>query len=143
MKKVLSILFIVLFGALLSILFSDNSVPIDSMPVSAGTNKVCYGECYGPQNFALSDYNDRYTELLAIDVSQLGNVAANLRLMVKLAAKQIYQTSVYCAKDAVRRIAEYMQHQSFISENLNSNKFRVGMAGKQVQYLYQLCRIVI
>lgn len=93
--------------------------------------------------FLLSDYDDSRSEMLAADVNQLGSLALNVRVMVKLTARQIYNTSVLWAKYAVRMIAEYIQHKSFINEFLNSNKFRVGMTGSHVRYLYQLCRIVI
>lgn len=89
------------------------------------------------------DYDDNHTEMLAADISQLGSLAVNLRVMVKFTARQIYNTSVFWAKYAVRKIAEYIQHQNIIAECLNSNKFRVGMTGSHIVYLYQLCRIVI
>lgn len=89
------------------------------------------------------DFDDSRAELLAADISQLGNLAVNLRVMVKFTARQIYNISVFWAKYAVRMIAEYIQHQSFIAECLNSSKFRVGMTGSHIMYIYQLCRIII
>lgn len=94
-------------------------------------------------NYFFSDYDDSRSEMLVEDISQLGSLAINLRVMVKLIARQIYNTSVLWAKYAVRMIAEYIQHQGFINECLNSNKFRVGMTGNHIRYLYQLCHIVI
>lgn len=144
LRKIISILLFVLPLALLPFLSSEDNAVRGGASVSADVlEQSCGGGCNGIGGLTFSDYDNRYAELLAVDASQIGSLAANLRLMVKLASKQIYQTSVYWAKDAVRRIAEYIQHKSFISENLNSSKFRVGMAGKHVEYIYQLCRIVI
>lgn len=141
MRKSIYILFVVLLGTLFSFGIQENdALGSTYCPDSFSQTSDDYS---GGEDWQFSDYNDRYGELLAVDISQLGNVTAHLRFMVKQAARHNYQTSVYWAKYAVRRIAEYMQHQSFIYEFLNSNKYRVGMTGDQVQYLYQLCRILI
>ena len=115
----------------------------DSVCVHAESVEGNNTEYFDVRKYLLSNNNDSRTEMLAADISQLGSLAVNLRVMVKLTARQIYKTSVLWAKYAVRMIAEYMQHQSFISECLNSSKFRVGMTGNHVWYLYQLCRVVI
>lgn len=124
--------------ALLSALLSYNDV-YDNAVMPGGIDGY-YGDI---KNECLFDYNDRYTVLCAAEIFQSGNVATNLRVMVKLTSRLIYQTSVYWAKDAVRRIAEYMQHQSFIIENLNSSAYRTGTTGSHIIYIYRLCRIVI
>lgn len=136
-------MFLFLWGSLFFITASCNPAIDDSKHESENISEEECKEYYDIHKFLLSDYNSRHTEMLAADVSQLGSLAVNIRIMVKLTARQIYNTSVYWAKYAVRMIAEYMQHQSFITENLNSNKFRIGMTGSHILYLYQLCHIVI
>lgn len=141
MRKSIYILFVVLLGTLFSFGIQENdALGSTYCPDSFSQTSDDYS---GGADWQFSDYNDRHGELLAVNISQLGNVTAHLRFMVKQAAKHNYQTSVYWARYAVRRIVEYMQHQSLIYEFLNSNKYRVGMTGDQVQYLYQLCRILI
>lgn len=134
-------MFVVLLGTLFSFGIQEN----DASGSTYCSDSFCRSsdDCSRGVDWQFSDYNDRYGELLAVDISQLGNVTAHLRFMVKQTARQSYQTSVYWAKYAVRKIAECMQHQSFIYEFLNSSKYRVGMTGDHVQYLYQLCRILI
>ena len=143
MKKSIHISFFLFLGLLLSIITSCTSVYDDSVCVHAESVEGNNTEYFDVRKYLLSNNNDNRTEMLAADVSQLGSLAVNLRVMVKLTARQIYKTSVLWAKYAVRMIAEYMHHQSFISECLNSSKFRVGMTGNHVRYLYQLCRVVI
>ncbi|MCF2592995.1 hypothetical protein I6E11_04110 [Bacteroides caecigallinarum] len=143
MKRSIHISIILFLGLLLSIITSCTSVYDDSVCVHAESVEGNNTEYFDVRKYLLSNNNDNRTEMLAADVSQLGSLAVNLRVMVKLTARQIYKTSVLWAKYAVRMIAEYMQHQSFISECLNSSKFRVGMTGNHVRYLYQLCRVVI
>lgn len=143
MRNLLHISVLVLWGIIFSIaacFTSANDTEVSIVVDEAGGNTREYKDMY---TFLLSDYDDSRSEMLAADVSQLGNLALNVRVMVKLTARQIYNTSVLWAKYAVRMIAEYIQHQSFINEFLNSNKFRVGMTGSHARYLYQLCRIVI
>ena len=86
----------------------------DSVCVHAESVEGNNTEYFDVRKYLLSNNNDNRTEMLAADVSQLGSLAVNLRVMVKLTARQIYKTSVLWAKYAVRMIAEYMQHQSFI-----------------------------
>lgn len=143
MKKFIYILFIFLWGTLFSIKTSYSPVINYSMHDLADAADDDSGHCYDMHKFILSDFDDAHTEMLAADVNQLGSLAASFRVMVKLTARQIYNTSVYWAKYAVRMIAEYIQHQSFIIENLNSNRFRIGMTGSHIKYLYQLCHIII
>ena len=143
MKKSIHILILIFWGLLLSIVTSctvvnDSSVCMQSESIDRNSREY-FNVC--KNLLSANDYSR--TEMLAADVSQLGNLAVNIRVMVKLTARQIYKTSVLWAKYAVRMIAEYMQHQNFISECLNSSKFRVGMTGSPIMYLYQLCRIII
>ena len=138
MKRAISILSLMLVVTLLSLYPLSNNV--DGVSVSPVSDAETY--C-ASRNELLSDYNNRYAELLASDVNYWCSVAVNLRVMAKLAARQMYIISVLWAKDAVRRIAEYIQHQNFIIEFLNSNTFRIGMAGSHIVYLYRLCHIII
>lgn len=143
MKKFIHILFLFLWGSLFFITTSCTPAVDNSRHESENIAEEECREYYNIHKFLLSDYNSRHTEMLAADVSQLGSLAVNIRVMVKLTARQIYNTSVYWAKYAVRMIAEYIQHQSVIIENLNSSKFRIGMTGSHIMYLYQLCHILI
>lgn len=143
LRNFLHISVLALWGIILSIatcFTSADDTEVNIVVDKADDDTKEYWDMY---TFLLSDYDDSRSEMLAADVNQLGNLALNVRVMVKLTARQIYNTSVLWAKYAVRMIAEYIQHQSFINELLNSNKFRVGMTGSHVRYLYQLCRIVI
>lgn len=143
LRNFLHISVLALWGIILSIatcFTSADDTEVNIVVDKADDDTKEYWDMY---TFLLSDYDDSRSEMLAADVNQLGNLALNVRVMVKLTARQIYNTSVLWAKYAVRMIAEYIQHQSFINEFLNSNKFRVGMTGSHVSYLYQLCRIVI
>lgn len=143
LRNFLHISVLALWGIILTIatcFTSADDTEVNIVVDKADDDTKEYWDMY---TFLLSDYDDSRSEMLAADVNQLGNLALNVRVMVKLTARQIYNTSVLWAKYAVRMIAEYIQHQSFINEFLNSNKFRVGMTGSHVRYLYQLCRIVI
>lgn len=143
LRNFLHISVLALWGIILSIatcFTSADDTEVNIVVDKADDDTKEYWDMY---TFLLSDYDDSRSEMLAADVNQLGSLALNVRVMVKLTARQIYNTSVLWAKYAVRMIAEYIQHKSFINEFLNSNKFRVGMTGSHVRYLYQLCRIVI
>ncbi len=143
LRRLLYIYVLVLWGIILSIVVPCTSVNNTEGNTVVDVADVDTKEYQYTYKILLSDYDDSRSEMLVTDVSQLGSLALNIRVMVKLTARQIYNTSVLWAKYAVRMIAEYIQHQSFINELLNSNKFRVGMTGSHVRYLYQLCRIVI
>lgn len=119
------------------------TVSIEKSSVSSSLSSSVTLDFEESGKYKFSDFKDRYYNLVAADVSHLGSLSYNFRTMVKSAARLYYQSSTFWAKAAIRQIAGYIQNKSLLSESYYSKKFRVGITGEHIEYIYLLCRIVI
>lgn len=122
---------------------SSATSSIDKTSASASLSSAATLDIEDNGKHKLSDFGNRYYNLVAADISQLGSLSYNFRTMVKSASRLYYQSSTFWAKAAIRQIAGYIQNKSLLSESYYSKKFRVGITGEHIEYIYLLCHIVI
>lgn len=130
-------------AVLSSVYNSDDKINIDTSHCVSqdGTNfkKTFLG--YGESFF--KDYADFLTSDIVADTSHIASLTSEVRLMIRFVSRYISNMSVFLSKNAVRRISEFIQHQSLLLEDLNKTRYSITITGDHIRYLYLLCRIII